>query len=124
MSQIHRVILLNKPLKIFDFTPLQLILMFTATILSFVIGSNIPGNWKINGLPVGFLIGMTIFCAALAFVKMSEFKPWPWWRNRILYPLKLIPTEFLPHLEPAQLYPDPTIMDVKKASDDYYVDAD
>jgi hypothetical protein len=55
---------------------------------------------------------------------MSEVKPWAWWRNLVLYRLKMVPTEFLPHPEPAQEYPDPTIIDVKKRSSDIYVDAD
>jgi len=125
MSQIHKVIILNKPLKIFDFTPFQLILMFFSTITAFAVAGNVPSTWKLpNGLPVGFVLGLLIFCAAIVVVKMSEVKPWVWWRNMITYKLKLAPTSYLPKPEPGQLYPDPTIMDVKKKSDQYYVESD
>jgi hypothetical protein len=125
MSQIHKVILLNKPLKIFDFTPFQLILMFFSTILAFIVAGNVPSSWKLpNGLPVGFLLGLLIFCAAIVVVKMSEVKPWVWWRNMFTYRLKLVSTVYLPKPEPGQVYPDPTIIDVKKRSEEYYVDAE
>jgi uncharacterized membrane protein len=125
VSQIHRVIILNKPLKIFDFTPFQLILMFAATITSFLVAGNVPRDWKLpNGLPVGFVCGLLIFCVAIVVVKMSEVKPWVWWRNMITYKLGLVPLQYLPRPEPGIPYPDPTIMDVKKRTDQYYVDAD
>jgi len=125
MSQIHKVILLNKPLKIFDFTPFQLILMFCATITAFIVASNIPQSYKLpNGLPVGFVVGMLIFCGAIVVVKMSEVKPWAWWRNLVLYRLNMVPTVFLPRPEPGQLYPDPTIIDAKRRADEYYVESD
>lgn len=124
MSQIHKVILLNKPLKIFDFTPFQLILMFFSIVLAFVVGSNIPQNMKVGNLPAGFLAGMLILCGSIVVVKMSEVKPWAWWRNLILYRLNMVPTVFLPRPEPGQLYPDPTIIDVKKRSEEYYVESD
>jgi len=123
MSQIHKVILLNKPLKIFDFTPLQLVLMFMSTIAAFWVGSSIPQGWKVGNLPTGFVVGMLILCAAIVLVKMSEVKPWAWWRNLLLYRLNMVPTVFLPRPEPGQLYPDPTIIDAKKRSDEYYVES-
>lgn len=116
--------MLNKPLKIFDFTPFQLILMFVAVITAFIAGSNVPHDWKINNLPAGFILGLLIICGAIVFVKMSEVKPWAWWRNLVMYRLNMLPTTFLPHPEPGHVYPDPTIIDVKKRTDEYYVDAD
>jgi hypothetical protein len=123
MSQIHRVILLNKPLKIFEFTISQLIFMFFAVVSAFITSSYVPQSWKLpNGLPVGFLIGVTIVCAAIAYVKMNEVRPWAWWRNLAYYRLNMMPRVYLPHPEPAAIYPDPTIIDVKKLEDEYYVE--
>jgi len=123
MSQVHKVIILNKPLKIFDFTPLQLILLLVSTVVALIVGSKMPGNWKINGLPVGFLVGMVIFCGALVVVKMSEVKPWIWWKNLLVYRLRMAPTIFMPRPEEEAIYPDPTIIEAKKSSDEFYVEA-
>lgn len=123
MSQIQKVILLNKPMKIFEFTPFQLVLMFVSTITAFIVGSNVPHDWKIANLPAGFIIGLVIICLAIVFVKMSEVKPWLWWRNAVVYKLNMMPTVFMPRPEPGQVYPDPTIIDVKKRANEYYVDA-
>jgi len=125
MSQIHKVIVLNKSLKIFDFTPLQLLQMLLALVISIFAGSKMPADWKINHIPAGFLTGLLIFCSALVFVKMSEVKPWTWWRNLILYRLGLVPTTFIPKPEQGQIYPDPNIIEMKKRSQqDYYVEAE
>ena len=123
MSEIQKVILLNKPMKIFEFTPLQWALMFVSTILAFTVGSNVPHDWKIANVGVGIWLGIIIVCLAIVLVKMGEVKPWLWWRNDVVYRLHMMPTVFMPRPEPGQVYPDPTIIDVKKRSDEYYVDA-
>ncbi len=125
MSQVHKVIILNKPLKIFDFTPFQLILLVAATVTALLVGTNIPKDWKVGNLPAGFLAGLLIFCAAIVGVKMSEVKPWIWWKNNLLYRLGMVPKVFIPRPEdPPHIYPDPSIIEAKKASDDYYVQSE
>jgi hypothetical protein len=123
MSQTHKVIILNKPLKIFDFTIIQLILMFFSILGAVGLSMQFPKDWKFNGLPAGALVGIVFICITLALVKMSEVKPWAWWLNLLAYRLKAVPTIFIPKPEPAPIYPDPTIIEVKKASDQNYVDA-
>ncbi len=123
MSQAHKVIILNKPLKIFDFTIIQLILMFFSLLVAFGISTQIPKEWKWNGLPGPILVFILIICIMLALVKMSEVKPWTWWKNLILYRLKAVPTVYMPKPEVAPIYPDPNIIEVKKREDANYVDA-
>jgi hypothetical protein len=123
LSQAHKVIILNKPLKIFDFTIIQLVLMFFSLIIAFAIASQVPKEWKWNGLPGSALVFIVIVCIMLALVKMSEVKPWAWWKNLLLYRLKAVPIVYMPKPEPAPIYPDPNIIEVKKREDANYVDA-
>jgi hypothetical protein len=123
MSQAHKVIILNKPLKVFDFTIIQLVLMFFSVLGSFFAATQVPKDWKFNGMPGGALVFILLVCLMLALVKMSEVKTWSWWLNLLLYRLNAVPTTFLPKPEPAPIYPDPTIIDEKKESHKNYVEA-
>ena len=123
MSQMHKVIVLNKPLKIFDFTIIQLGMMSFGVLFSFWAASQVPKEVKVNGLPGGVLMFIALICVAIVLVKMSEIKPWSWWKNMLVYRLKAVPTTWLPHPESAPVYPDPTIIEPRKAGEDNYVDA-
>ena len=123
MSQVHKVIVLNKPLKIFDFTPIQLIMIVTSVIGSLVIAGNLPKEWKFNNVPAGVFVFVGMVGAAIVLGKMSEVKPWLWWKNLLLYRLHVVPSTFIPKPEPAQLYPDPNIIESKKKTEQYYVEA-
>lgn len=127
MSQIQKVIILNKPLKIFEFTPFQLVLMALSCFFALLCGNKIPGDWKIGNLPAGFLVGLLIVCAAIVFVKMTEIKPMLWWRNLLAYRLNLVASTWLPHPEEAPLYPDATIIDApdrKKLAQEFFIAED
>jgi len=121
MSLVHRVVILNKPLKIRGLTISQWVLMTVALGLAIAAGSFIPGNWKIGNLPAGFIVGMLIFCAALLFTQAMQMKPMTWWRNLIAYRLKLVPMKFLPRSERGTIYPDPSIVDPGRDEDLPYV---
>ena len=123
MSQIHKVIKLNAPFKIFEFTPFQLLLLVGSAIGALIIGANLPKDCKVGNLPGGLFVFLGMVGVALMLGKMSELKPWIWWRNMILYKLKLEPTIYLPKPEAAPIYPDPNIIEVKKKVDEYYVEA-
>src|SRR5437660_11276578 len=121
MSVVHRVIVLNKPLKIRGFTLFQWGMMVLAAGVAFAMGSYIPKEWKLANLPVGFLVGLLIFSAVLVCINALEMRPIAWWKNQFLYRLKLVPSVFLPHPEEAQAYPDASIIEPKKAEDQFYV---
>ncbi|HEY9732652.1 MAG TPA: hypothetical protein V6C89_12110 [Drouetiella sp.] len=123
MSQVHKVIILNKPLKIFDFTPIQLIMHVIAIITALLMATNMPKEWKFNNVPAGVFVFVAIVGASIVLGKMSEVKPWSWWKNMVLYRLGLVPNLFVPKPEPAPLYPDPNIIDSKKKTEQYYVEA-
>ena len=121
MSLVHRVIILNKPLKIRGFTVSQWVVMVLAAATAFGVGSAMPGNWKVGNLPVGFLVGLGIFCGAMLISQGLQMKPLTWWRNMIAYRLKLVPMTYLPHSEPGTIYPDPTVVDPGRKEDLPYV---
>lgn len=123
MSQVHKVINLKTPLKVFGFTIKQLILMALGIILGFLLASKMPANWKVGHLPAGLFafVGTVGVACALSF--MTEVKPMPWWKNAFLYKLKLVPTVFIPKPEEPVIYPDPTIQE-KKLVEEFYIESD
>lgn len=122
MSLVHRVIKLNEPFKIRGYTVSQWILMAVALGLAFFLGTKVPQDWKVGNLPVGFLVGLAIFCGAIVFISATQMRPISWWRNAVLYKLKLIPSVYLPHPEEGAIYPDPSIEDEGKREDNAYVE--
>lgn len=123
MSLVHKVIILNKPLKIRGFTVWQWILLAVSVAVAFIFGAKVPHDWKLGNLPLGFIVGLLIVCGAMVFVGASEMKPLAWWRNLFLYRLGLAPRVFFPHVEEqGHPYPDPDIIDQPRASEDNYIE--
>jgi hypothetical protein len=105
MAIVHKVIVLNKPFKVFGFTFVQLIFLALAGLIGLWLGTAVP-QVKINGIQLGAWITFVITpCVALVAVNASSIKPWQWWRNRILSLSNLLPTEILPKPSPANMYP-------------------
>jgi hypothetical protein len=117
MSVVQKVVILNKPLKILEFTPVQWVMMVFSACAAFIIWQKTPSEWKLGNLPAGFLFGLLVVCAAIVFVKATEIKPAKWWVNVIFYRLKFWPSRYLPHPEPAPDYPDATIIDAPKRNE-------
>lgn len=123
MSQVHKVINLKEPFKIFGLTIKQAIALAIGALMGFFIASKLPGDWKIGNLPAGLFvfIGFVSLGGALGF--MTELKPMAWWRNNFIYRLGLAPLVYIPRPEPGQIYPDPTIID-KKDQEEFYVESE
>jgi hypothetical protein len=124
MSVVQRVIPLNKPFKIRGYTILQWVILAVSVALAFIIGANIPKDWKLGNLPLGFLVGLGIFCGAIVFVSASQMKPFAWWRNVILDRLGISPRVYIPHREPGYEYPDSTIIEPTKREDQAYYESE
>lgn len=103
MSTVQKVIILNKPFKLFGFTIPQGLLVVASGLLGLLVGSNLP-SFKIAGAPLLFWITFLSICSALIFVSASQMKPWIWWRNRILSVAGLTSKEILPKFQPAKVY--------------------
>ena len=120
MSQVHKVINLRTPLKIFGLTIKQLISLVIGGLLGFLAATKLPGDWKIGNLPVGLFafVGIISLGGALGF--MTELKPIAWWRNNFIYRLGLAPRIYIPRPEPGAIYPDPTIIE-KREAEEFYI---
>lgn len=90
-------------------------------IIAGTIFSRVPQAWKIGNLPANIMLAVLFICFWLPVVKFTDLKPIGWWKNILLYKLKLSPTEFIPRPEEAAIYPDPTIIEPKKRSEEYYI---
>lgn len=114
MSYVQRVILLNKPMKVFGFEPKQLGLLTVWVISGLIFAGRFPGDWKFHNFPIGVWFFIIWMCAAVAVVMGTRLKPALWWRNIVLYKLGMAHTTYISHLEPAPNYPDGNIIDVVK----------
>jgi len=124
MSLVHKVIILNKPLKIRGFTVLQWCILTVAVCLAFMVATWIPKDLKIGNTPLGLWVGIIIFGGAMGGCNAAEFKPFAWWRNLILFKiLNSVPRVYYPNVEEqTQLYPDPDIIEPIKREDDSYIE--
>ena len=118
MSQLQRVIPLNKPFKLRGYTIGQWLILGLSLAVAMLVGSKVPGDWKLDKIPVGFLVGLLIFCLAIVFVSATQMHPLIWWRNQLLYKLGLAPRLVLPSRDPPLPYIDATIVEVSKKGDD------
>lgn len=122
MSVVHRVIILNKPLKIQGFSIGQWALMALGVAGGFIGAFNlVPKEWKILGAPAGVFVFVAIVGGVMVFVKACEMKPAAWWRNLLAYRLKLAPSVFLPRCEDGHVYPDPSIVEPGSGEERPYV---
>ncbi len=121
MSRLHRVIILNKPLKIRGFTVIQWISLGLSVALGLWASTSlVPKEWKVANAPAGVFVFVGIVGGIVALISALEMKPLVWWTNQAAYRLKLKPVTFLPHTEqPSAVYPDPTIIELRK-EDEFY----
>jgi hypothetical protein len=113
MAIVQKVIVLNKPFKIFGFTFVQWIILAGTALAGLWLGTAMP-QVKFNGIQLGIWITITTPCIALVCVNASSIKPWQWWRNRILSLSNLLPTEILPQPRPANIYPEEDRQEAKQ----------
>jgi hypothetical protein len=126
MSVVQKVVILNKPLKVLEFTPFQWLVMGLAACIACIAFQQVPGYFKIANVGLNIWVAILIICAAIVFVKATEIKPMQWWVNMIFYRLRFMPTKYLPHPETAPIYPDATIIDAQKKSEtsEFYIGED
>lgn len=119
MSQIHRVIILNKPFQFgfagYRFTIIQWLLLAAGLAASFYFASQAPKEWKVaNGIPGGVVVFIAMMGVSMVLVTMSQVKPLIWWKNSIGYRLGLMPRIFMSKPEAAPTYPSGNIMELKR----------
>lgn len=113
MSVVRKVELLNTPYRFYGLTIGQLLVLVLAVLAGIYSWTNMPNaNLKVfNGLPLGFLVCMAIVCGAMVFVFANQIKPLQWWKNKMLYTLRLRPSMYVPCRQPAHIYPDANIIE-------------
>ena len=123
MSLSQKVVILNKPLKLFGLTVKQWFQMIPITFIAYWLGSSMPPTWKVQNLPASFVVGIVIVCAGLVAIHMNEVRPNAWWINLFNYRIfKVMPEIYLPNTEPAPIYLDASIIDKKnQQNDEFYV---
>ncbi|HEY9868115.1 MAG TPA: hypothetical protein V6D08_02820 [Candidatus Obscuribacterales bacterium] len=126
MSYFHqRVIILNKPLKVFGFEPKQLLMLSVWVVSGLIIAGRFPGDWKFNNFPIGVWFFIAWMCLAVAVVMGTRLKPLAWWRNIVFYKLGMVPTVYVSRVESGPIYPDGNIIDeVKKNKETFLVQAE
>jgi hypothetical protein len=124
MSLVHKVIILNKPLKIRGFTVGQWCILAVSIALALLLAFKVPQDWKLGNLPVGLFVFIFIFGGAMAGVNAAEFKPFAWWRNLFLYKVfGTLPRSYYPYVEEqTQIYPDPDVIDPVRREDQDYIE--
>ena len=124
MSLVHKVIILNKPLKIRGFSFGQWAILAVSVSLAFFLAFKCPTDWKLGNLPLGVFVWVGIVGIAMVGVNAAEFKPFAWWRNLLLYKLLGIsPKNYFPHVEQeTHIYPDPDVIDPLKREDEGYIE--
>jgi len=122
MSLVHRVIILNKPLKIRGFTAIQWVILFlVGGIGGLAIFNLVPKELKFGNFPANIAAVLLYGTLLMMVVTALEMKPLAWWKNNFLYRLKILPTVYLPHPESAVLYPDSSIIEPGSRKEEFYV---
>lgn len=124
MSLVHKVIILNKPMKIRGFTIGQWVILAVALALAFLLAFKVPQDWKLGNLPLGVFVWVFIVGGAMVGVNAAEFKPFAWWRNLFLYKVfNSVPRSYYPHIEDENfIYPDPDVIDPAKREEEGYIE--
>jgi hypothetical protein len=125
MSEIQRVIILNKPFRIRGYTMMQWIIMGVAFAIAVLVGTKfVPHDWKLGNVPTGVWVFVVILGLGIGYVHVVQVKPLAWWRNRLFYAVGLEPTLYLPKREEGQEYPDSSIKQAPKREDQSYVEVE
>lgn len=121
MSQVHRVINLREPFKIFGMTLNQMGFIVLGALIGFFVASKLPGNIKLANVPIGFWAFIFIICLSIVAGSFSMLKPMAWWRNMLFYRLGILPRLYIPKSEVGQVYPDSTIIE-RQDAEEFYVE--
>lgn len=113
MSVVRKVELLNVPYRFYGLTIGQILLLALAALIGFHLAMNVPNVTVFQGMPLGFLVFMAVFCGAMVFVFANQIKPMQWWRNKVIYTFGIRPTIYVPCQKPAPNYPGANIIEAK-----------
>lgn len=81
----YPVVILDRPIRIFNFKPLPLLCVIVATLVTLRLASYIDSTWSIGAMPVNLLFFIICYSFIIANVKALELKPLKWWLRRLSY---------------------------------------
>ncbi len=91
----YPVVILDRPIRIFDFKPLPLLCLIAATLVALKLSSYIDSNILIGQVPANILFFLITYSLIVGHVKALELRPLKWWLRRIRYMNEPLPA-YLP----------------------------
>lgn len=96
MSSQHKVLILNKPFRIYGFTPPQMGCFVLSFVLALLAAKHLPA-WQIAHIPLSFLCGLLLLSIGLTITQATNIRPLAWWRKRLEFAMKALPM-YLPDI--------------------------
>ncbi len=93
----YPVVILDRPIRIFDFKPLPLLCLIAASLVALKLSLFIHPSYRFGNLPCSIIVFIAFFSIIAGNVKALELKPLKWWLKRIQHlrgPLPLYLPEF------------------------------
>lgn len=81
----YPVVILDQPIRIFDFKPIPLLCLVAASLVALKLSSFIDPNIYIANIPANLFTFICCFSLIAGNVKALELKPLKWWLKRIKY---------------------------------------
>ncbi len=94
----YPVVILDRPIRIFDFKPIPLFCLIAASLVALKLSSYIDPHLYIGNIPANLLTFICAFSLIAGNVKALELKPLKWWLKRIRYIREPLPL-YLPEGE-------------------------
>jgi len=79
----YPVVILDRPIRIFDFKPLPLLCLIVASLIALKISLFIDPTFKFGNMPANIFVFFTFFSLIAGNVKALELRPLSWWLKRI-----------------------------------------
>lgn len=94
----YPVVILDRPIRIFDFKPIPLLCLIAASLVALKLSSFIDPHAYIGNIPANVFTFICAFSLIAGHVKALELKPIKWWLKRLKYVREPLPL-FLPESE-------------------------
>jgi hypothetical protein len=94
----YPVVILDRPIRIFDFKPIPLLCLIAASLVALKLSSFIDPHFYIGDIPANVFTFICAFSLIAGHVKALELKPIKWWLKRLKYVREPLPL-FLPESE-------------------------
>ncbi|GEM_PF-703212 len=79
----YPVVILDRPIRIFDFKPLPLLCLIVASLLALKLSLLINPSYRFGNIPCSIFVFVAFFSLIAGNVKALELKPLKWWMKRI-----------------------------------------